>query len=41
MTFDPSKETDIEGMTDTDFGVWKAERQSEVEQMLKYIFPFL
>ena len=41
MTFDPTKETDIEGMTDADFGVWKAARQSEVGQMLEYIFSFL
>ena len=40
MTFDPSKETDIEGMTDADFGVWKAARQSEVERTLKYILHF-
>ena len=41
MTFDPSKETDIEGMTDADFGVWKAARQSEVERTLEYISSFL
>ena len=41
MTFDPTKETDIEEMTDADFGVWKAARQSEVGQMLEYICPFL
>ena len=40
MTFDPAKVTDIEGMTAADFGVWKAARQSEVGQMLEYIFPF-
>ena len=40
MTFDPSKETDIEGMTAADFGVWKAARQSEVRRTLEYIFPF-
>ena len=40
MTFDPTKETDIEGMTDADFGVWKAARQSEVERTLKYILHF-
>ena len=40
MTFDPSKETDIEGMTAADFGVWKAARQSEVRRTLEHIFPF-
>ena len=40
MTFDPTKETDIEEMTDADFGVWKAARQSEVGRMSEYIFPF-
>jgi hypothetical protein len=40
MTFDSTKVTDIEEMTDADFGVWKAARQSEVGQTLEYIFPF-
>ena len=41
MTFDPTKETDIEGMTDADFGVWKAARQSEVRTSVKVLLPFL
>ena len=37
MTFDPSKETEIEGMTAADFGVWKSAKQGEVTRMFKYI----
>ena len=40
MTFDPSKETEIEGMTAADFGVWKSARQGEVRRMLEYISQF-
>ena len=37
MTFDPSKETEIEGMTAADFGVWKSAKQGEVTRMFKHI----
>ena len=40
MTFDPTKVTDIEGMTAVDFGVWKSTKQNEVTQMFKYISQF-
>ena len=40
MTFDPSKETEIEGMTAADFGVWKSAKQGEVTRMFKYISQF-
>ena len=35
MTFDPSKVTDIEGMSAADFGVWKSAKQNEVTRILK------
>ena len=41
MTFDPSKETEIEGMTAADFGVWKSAKQNEVTRMFKHIFDFI
>ena len=41
MTFDPTKATDVEGMTAVDFGVWKSAKQNEVTRMFKHIFDFI
>ena len=40
MTFDPTKVTEIEGMTAADFGVWKSAKQGEVTRAFKYIYQF-